>query len=56
MTEGEQRRLAAVGAVLIAAHRRLLAKAKMKVRDVEGVTDDRCSTGGIPDAELNDSA
>ena len=45
MTNDSQRRLAEVGAVLIAAHQRLLAKVKMKVRNVEGVADDRGSTG-----------
>ena len=55
MTNESQRRLAEVGAVLVAAHRRLQVKAKMKVRNVEGVADDRRSTGGRSDAEHNDT-
>lgn len=51
MNASDQRRLAQAGAVLIAAHQRLLAKAKMKVRPVAGGADDRRSTGGLPDAE-----
>ena len=56
MTDSDaDQRLAEAGRVLILAHRRLLAKAKMKVRNVEGVADDRRSTGGGSDAKPNDT-